>query len=146
MLSEAAGPGQARNGTKQEESGLRTLHGREASWEKRLAVRSRICKYIDVFEVHLSEGVEKDLRAIKAHDREQVLDAIERQLSQQANVETRNRKILVNLIPPFENVPPVWELRVGDYRVFYDVDQEEEVVYVRAVRHKPPHKTMEEIL
>lgn len=59
---------------------------------------------------------------------------------------TKNRKILVSLIPPFEVVPPVWELRVGDHRVFYDVAEEEEAVYVRAVRHKPPHRTTEEIL
>jgi len=42
--------------------------------------------------------------------------------------------------------PPVWQLRVGEYRVFYDVDREEMAVYVRAVRLKPPHKTTEEIL
>ena len=41
---------------------------------------------------------------------------------------------------------PVWELRVGEYRVFYDVDDTEHVVTVRAIRHKPPHATTEEIL
>jgi len=38
------------------------------------------------------------------------------------------------------------ERRVGDWRVFYDVDGEERRVYVRAVRRKPPHRTTEEIL
>jgi len=35
-------------------------------------------------------------------------------------------------VPPFEAVPPIWELRVGNYRVFCDVDDEEQRVYVRA--------------
>ena len=34
---------------------------------------------------------------------------------------------------------PVWELRVGDHRVFYDVDAEILVVIVRAIRRKPSH-------
>ena len=40
----------------------------------------------------------------------------------------------------------MWELRVGDYRVFYDVSQEDETVYVRAVRKKPLGKSTEEVL
>jgi mRNA-degrading endonuclease RelE of RelBE toxin-antitoxin system len=35
---------------------------------------------------------------------------------------------------------------VGEYRVFYDVGEVERVVYVRAIRRKPPHRTTEEIL
>jgi mRNA-degrading endonuclease RelE of RelBE toxin-antitoxin system len=52
----------------------------------------------------------------------------------------------VNLIPPWSEELPVWELRVGDYRIFYDVSEEEELVYVRAIRKKPPDKRTEEIL
>jgi mRNA-degrading endonuclease RelE of RelBE toxin-antitoxin system len=99
-----------------------------------------------VFDIRMSEGVERDLRAIKAHDRERIFDSMEEQLTHEPNVVTKNRKILVNLIPPFDAVLPIWELRVGDYRVFYDVAEEEEVVNVRAVRHKPLHKTTEDIL
>lgn len=43
-------------------------------------------------------------------------------------------------------VEPVWELRVGEYRVFYDVNEGTSVVMIRAIRHKPPHKTTEEAL
>jgi mRNA-degrading endonuclease RelE of RelBE toxin-antitoxin system len=50
------------------------------------------------------------------------------------------------LIPPWTAELPVWELRIGEYRVFYDVSDEEETVYVRAVRKKPPGTTTEEIL
>jgi hypothetical protein len=46
------------------------------------------------------------------------------------------------LTPGFEHVPPVWELRVGDIRVFYDFDQSAGRVFVRAVRlKKPPQQT-----
>ncbi|MGH7253948.1 MAG: type II toxin-antitoxin system RelE family toxin [Nitrospiraceae bacterium] len=35
---------------------------------------------------------------------------------------------------------------MGGYRVFYDVDEEEQVVYIRAIRKKPAERTTEEIL
>jgi mRNA-degrading endonuclease RelE of RelBE toxin-antitoxin system len=40
----------------------------------------------------------------------------------------------------------VWELRVGTYRVFYDVEESERRVIVRAVRRKLPGNTTEDIL
>ena len=52
----------------------------------------------------------------------------------------------MNLVPPWTAEPPIWELRVGDYRVFYDVSEADITVYVRAIRVKPPGKTTEEIL
>jgi mRNA-degrading endonuclease RelE of RelBE toxin-antitoxin system len=75
-----------------------------------------------------------------------LLDEIAQHLSHEPNRETRNKKILRGLTPPWEHVEPVWELRVAEYRVFYDVDEAAGEVIVRAVRRKPPHKTTEEIL
>jgi len=40
----------------------------------------------------------------------------------------------------------MWELRIGEYRAFYDVDEAGKTVTVRALRHKPLHKTTQEIL
>lgn len=94
----------------------------------------------------MARGAEGDLRDLSARDRRTVLDAIERMLSSDADVPTRNRKVLVALKPPWSGLEPVWELRVGEFRVFYDVDVEEARVYVRAVRRKPPGRTTEEIL
>jgi hypothetical protein len=34
----------------------------------------------------------------------------------------------------------------SDYRIFYDVSNEEAIVYVRAVRKKPPSRKTEDIL
>jgi hypothetical protein len=75
-----------------------------------------------------------------------VLAAVQTQLTHEPTRPTRNRKLLVNLIPPWTAEPPIWELRVGDCRVFYDVSEEEAVVYVRAIQRKPPGKRTEEIL
>ena len=74
-----------------------------------------------------------------------ILEGIEKMLMHEPSVETRNRKQLVSLVPPFEAVLPIWELRIRDYRVFYDVSEEERMVYVRA-RRKPAHRSTGEIL
>ena len=60
--------------------------------------------------------------------------------------ETRNKKIVVALKPPWEHEEPVWELRVGKHRVFNDVDETGQRVVIRAIRRKPHHQTTEEIL
>lgn len=98
------------------------------------------------FTIEYAESVTQDLKPLRKIDRKLVLDAIDEQLSNEPTRETRNRKILVGLKPPWEHLEPVWELRVGEFRVFYDVDSGKSLVIIRAIRHKPPHKTTEEIL
>ena len=73
-------------------------------------------------------------------------DKSDRRAPGRPDQETKNRKPLPCLIPNFESVPPIWELRVGNYRVYYDVDLEAGKVYVRAVRKKPLHRTTKEVL
>jgi mRNA-degrading endonuclease RelE of RelBE toxin-antitoxin system len=99
-----------------------------------------------VFEIQFAEGVEEDLKKVRIYYRNQILDAIEEQLAHEPGLRTRNRKLLENLIPPWQAVTPIWELRVGEYRVFYDVSETESVVYVRAVRRKPRGTKTEDIL
>jgi mRNA-degrading endonuclease RelE of RelBE toxin-antitoxin system len=99
-----------------------------------------------MFAIRFAVSVKTDLDSLRLVDRKKVLDAVEKQLREEPSKETRHRKMLEGLAAPFEAVPPVWQLSVGDLRVFYDVDDEEKVVVVRAVRRKPPHKTTEEIL
>ncbi len=99
-----------------------------------------------MYEIRFAEDVETDLKKLSAYHRRTVLDAIERQLRSEPTTSTRNRKPLASLIPPWTAEPPIWELRVGEYRVFYDISEEEPVVIVRAIRKKPRGKTTEEIL
>ena len=99
-----------------------------------------------MYKITYSEGVADDLGRLRANRRAQVLDRIEAQLRREPSRQTRNRKIVVGLVPPWDHVEPIWELRIGEYRVFYDVDEAESTVIIRAIRHKPPHKRTEEIL
>jgi mRNA-degrading endonuclease RelE of RelBE toxin-antitoxin system len=99
-----------------------------------------------VYRITYSWSVADDLKRLPAHLRSGILDQIEVQLRHEPTRQTRNRKIIVGLIPSWGPVEPVWELRIGHHRVFYDVDDEEQTVTIRAIRHKPPQKTTEEIL
>ena len=99
-----------------------------------------------MFVIEYAENVADDLANLHAYRRRQILDRIEEQLTYQPTQQTRNKKILIGLIPPWEHVEPVWELRVGAHRVFYDVDERASIVTIRAICHKPPHKATEEIL
>lgn len=98
-----------------------------------------------MFSVRFAKGAVGDLGRVVPHARGGILDAIEGSLRAQPLVPSRNRKELIGLVPPWERVRPVWELRVGGYRVFYDVDTSASEVIVRAIRHKG-RKTTEEIL
>ncbi len=79
-----------------------------------------------------SEGALQGLMTVRAFEQSRILDAIEEQLRNEPTTETRNRKLLSGLIPRFEATPQVWELRVAQYRVFYDVSEEERKVFTRA--------------
>jgi mRNA-degrading endonuclease RelE of RelBE toxin-antitoxin system len=99
-----------------------------------------------MYAIHFATGVETDLREVSAYYRRIILSAIETHLTRNPTVPSKRRKLLPNLTPSWEAVPPMWELRVGAYRVFYDVSAVEQVVMVRAIRHKPPEKRTEDIL
>lgn len=99
-----------------------------------------------MYRITYSEGVADDLGHLHAGQRAEILDRVEVQLRYEPTRQTRNRKILVGLVPPWDHVDLVWELRIGEYRVFYDVDEVESAVIIRAIRHKPPHKRTGEIL
>jgi mRNA-degrading endonuclease RelE of RelBE toxin-antitoxin system len=68
---------------------------------------------------------------LTARQRATVLNGIEKHLSDQPSVETRNRK------PMRPNPIAPWELRIGNLRVYFDVQEEpERVVLVVAVGTK----------
>lgn len=99
-----------------------------------------------MYDIRYAKDVPEDLRRLRPAQRTQILDRIDAQLTYQPTEQTRNRKILVGLVPPWEHEEPVWQLRIAQFRVFYDVDEAAAVVTIRAIRHKPAHKTTEEIL
>jgi mRNA-degrading endonuclease RelE of RelBE toxin-antitoxin system len=79
-------------------------------------------------QIEYSPDAEDHLKALTARQQAIVLDAVDKQLKYQPTVETRNRK------PMRPNPIAPWELRIGNLRVYYDVEEEPEpVVYIRAV-------------
>ena len=93
------------------------------------------------YSIEIADLAGEELKAIRKYDRRRIVDVIEGQLTHQPTVETKNQKMLDAAAPGFEHQSPVWELRVGDFRVFYDVDEASETVFVRAVRFKGHRST-----
>ncbi len=87
------------------------------------------------FAVEIAQRARENIRALRKRDQQILYDAIAVQLVDQPDYPTRNRKLLE------ENALAPWELRVGDFRVFYDVDREAEQVVVLAVGEKT-HNTL----
>jgi mRNA-degrading endonuclease RelE of RelBE toxin-antitoxin system len=80
------------------------------------------------YRIEYSPDAEEHLAALTARQQVIVLDTVDEQLLHQPRHETRNRK------PMRPNPLAPWELRIGDMRVYYDVEDEPEpVVFVRAV-------------
>lgn len=97
------------------------------------------------YEIIIHDLAALDLEGLRAFEQRAIADAIEEHLSHQPAKATRRRKCLPTLTPRFEHVPPVWQLRVGDFRIFYDVETAENRVHVRAVRRKTPEQRTEDI-
>jgi mRNA-degrading endonuclease RelE of RelBE toxin-antitoxin system len=96
-----------------------------------------------MYTIELSESAAADLIALRAFDRARVVTEIEKELSWHPTIATRHRKMLRELRPAWEHVPPLWQLRIGEHRVFYDVDEVAHVVYVRRVIRKGTKTTGE---
>jgi mRNA-degrading endonuclease RelE of RelBE toxin-antitoxin system len=78
--------------------------------------------------IEYAPDAEDHLNALTARQRVTVLDKVDEQLTDQPTVETKNRK------PMRPNPVAPWELRIGDLRVYYDVqEQPKPTVCVRAI-------------
>ena len=97
------------------------------------------------YEIRLHGSATSDMSSLRVYDQQRIGQEVATQLGHQPTVTTRNRKCLRGFVPSFEHVPPIWELRVGEFRVFYDVDEAAQVVNVRAVRRKAPGQKTEDI-
>jgi mRNA-degrading endonuclease RelE of RelBE toxin-antitoxin system len=83
-----------------------------------------------MFQIEFTPEAVNDLRLLRKFDQQQIIVAIESQLPQQATQETKNRK---RLRP---NQLAEWELRIDQFRVFYDVDPAIVAVKIEAVGYK----------
>lgn len=82
------------------------------------------------FEIEFSEDSERQLAELTSRDRRTLLDSIETLLTHEPTTPTKNRKLLR------PNPVAAWELRVGDFRVFYNVEEQRILVIVVAVGRK----------
>ncbi len=82
------------------------------------------------FNIELSGRARTNLKRFRKRDQQIVVDAMDAQLTSEPDRPTRNRK------PLEENPLAPWELRVGEFRVFYDVALEESLVVVLAIGRK----------
>ena len=83
-----------------------------------------------MFVLEFTASALDDLDFFKPYEQNRILDSIERQLPHAPLTPTRHRK---ELRP---NPLAAWELRVGTYRVFYDVERENRVVRIKAIGWK----------
>ncbi len=95
------------------------------------------------YDILFTDLAIEEFRTIRVFDRRKIGAQIDKQLKHRPTVETRKRKCLGSVVADFKHEPPIWELRVGAYRVFYDVNEEEQSVTVRAVREKGRRTTGE---
>nr|VFJ72040.1 MAG: mRNA-degrading endonuclease RelE, toxin component of the RelBE toxin-antitoxin system [Candidatus Kentron sp. FM]VFJ72203.1 MAG: mRNA-degrading endonuclease RelE, toxin component of the RelBE toxin-antitoxin system [Candidatus Kentron sp. FM]VFK19838.1 MAG: mRNA-degrading endonuclease RelE, toxin component of the RelBE toxin-antitoxin system [Candidatus Kentron sp. FM] len=88
------------------------------------------------YRIEYSPDAEEHLREFTAREQKIILDTVDAGLSHRPTEQTRNRK------PMRPNRLAPWELRIGDFRVFYDVANSPEFcVYVRAIGVKE-HNTL----
>jgi mRNA-degrading endonuclease RelE of RelBE toxin-antitoxin system len=83
-----------------------------------------------MFEIEFTPEAKDDLKALKKNEQVEVIVAIETQLQYEPTTETRNRK---RLRP---NDVAEWELRVGKFRVLYNVDNSTLTVRIEVIGFK----------
>jgi len=83
-----------------------------------------------IYRIEVTAEAKTDLSQYTAFERKLIVSGIREQLTDQPLIETKNRK-------PLRDYPIAsWELRIGKYRVFYEVDDTVHTVSVVSVGHK----------
>lgn len=83
-----------------------------------------------MFQLEVTGSARDDLRFLQPFEQRRILDALAQQLLNEPLTATRHRK------PLRPNDLSTWELRVGKYRIFYDVEEERATVRVKAIGWK----------
>ena len=82
------------------------------------------------FDINLTDGALADLSWFTAYAQRIIVDGIEVHLRYQSTL--GNRRIIAMRPNPVAG----WELRLGDYRILYDVDETARAVTVEAIGEK----------
>ena len=87
------------------------------------------------FDLKWTESALEDLTFFRKYEQTLILDQVDVQLSYEPATETRHRK------PLEPNELAEWEVRIGAYRVFDDIDTTDATVKIKAVGSKQ-HNTL----
>jgi mRNA-degrading endonuclease RelE of RelBE toxin-antitoxin system len=102
-----------------------------AAWRlDKQKAQAEILPVAEPFTIKITRGAEADIAWFNAHDRRVILAGLEVHLKHQPMFKTRRVK------PIRPNRVAGWELRLGDFRVLYDVDKEQRLVMVHVVGEK----------
>jgi mRNA-degrading endonuclease RelE of RelBE toxin-antitoxin system len=82
------------------------------------------------YQIGFAESALEDLAWFKKNEQNEIRDGIYENLEYEPTVETRHRK---RLRP---NATAEWELRIGKFRVFYDVAEAVRIVAIEAIAEK----------
>ena len=83
-----------------------------------------------MYEIEITPEAVADLESFKKFEQTIIVDGVESQLQYEPTVETRNKKKLRS------NAVAAWELRIGRFRIFYNVHEEEKKVSIEAIGFK----------
>jgi mRNA-degrading endonuclease RelE of RelBE toxin-antitoxin system len=83
-----------------------------------------------MFKTRFVESALEDLELLEKFEQRHVVSMIQQHLSLQPTTPTRRRK------PLRPNDLATWELRLGALRVFYDIDQQDRIVWIKAIGRK----------
>ncbi len=83
-----------------------------------------------MYQIEFTAEALDDLQALRKFEQKEVLKGIESQLQHEPTVVTRNRKKLRH------NDVADRELRIGRFRVFYNVEQDTRIVSIEAIGFK----------
>ena len=76
-----------------------------------------------MYEIRWDHGARDDMKRLRlrAFEARQIVDTVDGQLAYEPDRESKRKKMIrPGESLPFEHLEPVWELRVGEYRVFYE--------------------------
>lgn len=102
-----------------------------------LAVAPSVCTIACMFEVLIQPEAVAELEALRAFDRVRIVNTALRILSDRPHVMGGMKKRIEG------ERGSIYQLRVGEFRVFYDVDIANHQVVVRHVRRKGRRRTKE---
>lgn len=83
-----------------------------------------------MYEIEFTPEAIDDLKSFRKFEQQIIISGIETQLTYEPTVETRNR---FRMRP---NEIAEWELRIDKYRVFYNVEQEVQIVSIEVIGFK----------